>query len=118
MTLSDDDVGVVEKPVHSRRGQALGEDRVEAGRVQVRRDDQRALLIGGIDQAIQRLGFNGTGGQQANVGDDDELGADDTLDDLAGRSVDPRARDRGRERLKSEPGHPQVVVRISQVFAT
>jgi two-component system sensor histidine kinase VanS len=39
-----------------------------------------------------------------------QLGADDPLDDLAGRRVDPRAGDRGRERLEGEPGEPQVAV--------
>ena len=33
--LGDDDVGVVEKPIHGRGGKTLGEDRVEFGRVEV-----------------------------------------------------------------------------------
>src|ERR1035437_218631 len=34
-TLGDDDVGVVEEPVHCCGGKTLGEDRVESGRVEV-----------------------------------------------------------------------------------
>ena len=87
LTLGHDHVGVMQEPVDSCRGQAFGEDRVEACWVQIRGDDQRALLIGGIDQAIERFGFLGAGGQQADVVDHDQLGADDPLDDLAGRSL-------------------------------
>ena len=101
LALGDDDVGVVEEPVDSCRGESPREDRVEPRRMQVRGHDERALLIGGVDQAIERLGLVGAGGQQADVVDDDQLGADDPLDDLAGRGVDPRAGDRGRQRLSS-----------------
>jgi hypothetical protein len=33
LAFGDDDVGVVQEPVDSSSGQALGEDRVESGRV-------------------------------------------------------------------------------------
>jgi hypothetical protein len=48
-------VGVVKEPIDGCRREALREDRVEAGWVQVRGQDQRALLVGGVDQPIQRL---------------------------------------------------------------
>jgi hypothetical protein len=34
-TLGDDDMGVVEEPIHGRGGKTLGEDRVESRRVEV-----------------------------------------------------------------------------------
>ena len=64
---------MVEEAIDGCGGQALGEDRVEAGRMQVGRDDQRPFLIDGIDQAIEGLGFIGTCRQQADVVDDDQL---------------------------------------------
>jgi hypothetical protein len=45
LTLGDDDVGVVEEPVDRRGGQSLREDRVEAGRVEVRGDDERTAPL-------------------------------------------------------------------------
>jgi hypothetical protein len=50
--LGDDDVGVVQETIDSRCGEAPGEDRVEARRMQVGDDDQRALLP---DDAALRL---------------------------------------------------------------
>jgi hypothetical protein len=42
LAFGDDDVGMVEEPVDGRRREALREDRVEAGRVKVRGENQRA----------------------------------------------------------------------------
>jgi hypothetical protein len=103
LTLGDDDVGVVEQTVDRSRGEAFREDRVETGRVQVRGEDQRAALVGRIDEAIESLSLFGPGGQQADVVDDDELRADDPLNDLAGRGIDPGSGDRRRQRLEGEP---------------
>jgi hypothetical protein len=50
--LGDDDVGVMQQSIDGRGGQALREDRVEPRRVEVRGQDQRALLVRGVDQAI------------------------------------------------------------------
>src|SRR5262249_914402 len=47
-SLHHDDVGVVEDAVDGGRGQALGHNGVEAGRMQVGSDGQAALLIGGV----------------------------------------------------------------------
>lgn len=71
------------EPIDRGSREALREDRAEAGRVEVRGQDQRALLVGGVDQAIERLGLVGAGGQQSDVVDDHELRADDPLDDRA-----------------------------------
>jgi hypothetical protein len=42
------------------------------------------FLIGGVDEPIERLGLFRTGGQEPDVVDHDQFGADDPLDDLAG----------------------------------
>jgi hypothetical protein len=43
LALGDDDVSVVEEPVHSCRGESSREDRVEPRRMQVRGHDERLL---------------------------------------------------------------------------
>jgi hypothetical protein len=42
-------MGVVQQPVHAGRGQGGGHELVEAGRMDVARDRQRAGLVGGVD---------------------------------------------------------------------
>jgi hypothetical protein len=89
--------------VDCRRRETLREDRVEAGRVKVRGEDQRAALVRVVDQAIERPGLVGAGRHQPDVVDHDKLRPNDALDDLASRGIDPRAGDRGRQRLEAEP---------------
>jgi hypothetical protein len=60
-TLGDDDVGVVEEPVDGGRGKALREDRVEAGGMEVRGEDQRPPLRGGIDETRLTEALDGRG---------------------------------------------------------
>jgi hypothetical protein len=76
--------------------------------VELRGQDQRALLVGRVDEAMERLGFVGTGGQQTDVINDDKIRADDPLDGLAGRGVDPGARDRRGQRFEGEPADPEI----------
>ena len=66
-------MSVVQETVDGGGREALGEDCVEAGGVEVRGQDQRALLVGGVDLAIEGLGLVRAGGQQADVIDDHEL---------------------------------------------
>jgi hypothetical protein len=52
---------MVGEPVDRGRSQPLREDRVEAGRVKVRGEDQRTFLVRGVNQSIQRFGLVGPG---------------------------------------------------------
>ena len=54
--FGENQVGVVEGAIDSGRGKALGHDRVEASRVQVGGDGQAALLVGGVEYAVESLG--------------------------------------------------------------
>jgi len=60
-------VGVVQEPVGGRGGQRLGHELVKRGRVQVAADRDGALLVGGVDEAVEAFGGVGADGQQANV---------------------------------------------------
>jgi hypothetical protein len=51
--------------------------------MKVRGQDQRPLLISGVDQAVQRLGLVGTRRQQPDVVHDHKLRADDPFDESA-----------------------------------
>ena len=108
--LGDDDVGVVEESIDSSSGEALREDRVEPGRVEVRGQDQRSLLVRGVDEAIQSLALVRPSGQQPDVIHDDQLGTNDPLYDLPGRAIDPGTSDRCGQRLEVEPADTQVAV--------
>jgi hypothetical protein len=50
------DVGVVQQPVDGGGGQGLGHQLIEPGRVEVRRQRDRAFLIGGIHDAVEPFG--------------------------------------------------------------
>ena len=73
-------VGVVQEPVHGGGGQGLGHQLVEAGRVQVRADRYGAFLVGGVHDAVEALGGIVGDRQQADVVDDDQVGAQDSGD--------------------------------------
>ena len=88
--VGDEHVGVVEQPVDGCGGEGLGHQLVEPGGVDVRGERDRALLVGGVDDAEQRLGRVRGDGEQADVVDDDQVGAD-----RAGRSPCGRCRRRG-----------------------
>ena len=57
-----DDVGVVQEPVDGGVGDGLGHEFVEPGGVKVARQGDGALLVGGVDDAVERLG--GLGGDR------------------------------------------------------
>ena len=71
------DVGVVEQPVNGGRGQRFGHEFVEPGGVQVRADGDGPFLVGGIHQAVQAFGGIVGHRKEADVVDDDEVGAQD-----------------------------------------
>ena len=84
------EVGVVHQPVDGGVGDGLGHELVEAGGVQVRAQSDRAFLVGGVDDAVERFGGLGCDGEQADVVDDDDVGAfegvEPKLDRLGGES--------------------------------
>jgi len=43
--------------------------------LQVRGDRDRAFLVGGVDEPVEAFGGVGSDGQQADVVDDDQVGA-------------------------------------------
>ena len=51
-----DDVGVVEQPVDGGVGDGLGHEFVESGGVKVAGQGDGAFLVGGVDDAVERLG--------------------------------------------------------------
>ena len=57
-----DDVGVVEQPVDGGVGDGLGHEFVESGGVQVAGQGDGTFLVGGVDDAVERLG--GLGGDR------------------------------------------------------
>ena len=73
---------MVEEAIDGGGGQGLGHELVEPGGVQVAGDGDAAFLIGGVDEAVEALGGVGADGQQADVVDDDEVGAQDPADRL------------------------------------
>ena len=50
------DVGVVQQPVDGGGGQRFGHQLIEAGRVQIRAERDRALLICCIDDPVEPFG--------------------------------------------------------------
>jgi hypothetical protein len=56
VAVGEPDVRVVQKPVDGGGGERLGHQLVEPGRLNVRRQRDRAFLVGGVDDAEQRLG--------------------------------------------------------------
>src|SRR5258705_11340231 len=58
---------VVEQPVDRRGGECFGHERVESGWVDVAGDRDRAPFVGGVDDAVERLGGVLSGRQHAYV---------------------------------------------------
>jgi site-specific DNA recombinase len=96
-SLGIHDVGVVQEPVDGGGGQGFGHDRVEAGRVQVAGDRDRAAFVGGVDDAVERFGGGLAGGEHADVVDDDQVGSGDFGDGAGDRAVGGGPADRGGE---------------------
>jgi hypothetical protein len=61
----------------------LGHEFVETGRVQVGRDRHGTFLVGGVDEAVETFGGVLGHREQADVVDNDELGAEHAGDGLA-----------------------------------
>ena len=61
------DAGVVQQPVDGGGGQGLGHEFVEPGGMQVGRECDGALLVGGVDEAVEPFGGVGRYRQQADV---------------------------------------------------
>ena len=95
---------MVQEPVDGGGGQGLGHDRVEAGWVQVGCNGDGSAFVGGVDDAVERFAGGLSGGEHADVIDDDELGTGDPGDGAGHGSVHGRFPDRGGEGLQGEPG--------------
>jgi len=94
------EVGVVQEPVDGGGGQGLGHEFVEPGGVQVRADRDGAAFVGGVDEAVEPFGGVGSDGQQPDVVDDDQVGAQDPSDGLGDRVVGAVAADQDPEGLE------------------
>src|SRR5437867_3876723 len=73
------EMGVMHEPVDGGAGEALGHDLVEAGGVEVAADGEAALLVGGVDEAVEAFGGVGGYGEQPDVINDDQLRSQDPL---------------------------------------
>ena len=83
---------------------------VEPGGVQVRTQRDGAFLVGGVDDAVEGFGGLGCDGEQADVVDDDDVGAHDAL---IARPVVSSARPRSddaAEVFEAEPADVGAVV--------
>ena len=67
-------------------------------------------FVGRIDEPVERFGGGLSGGQHADVVDDDRVGAGDLGDDLVDRPIDAGSPDRGVQRFQGEPRNPHIVV--------
>lgn len=102
-------VGVVEEPVDGRGGEGLGHEFVEPAWVQVRADRDGAFLVGGVDEPIEAFGGVVSDGQQADVVNDYEVGAEDAGDGAGDGVVGAVRADEGAEVLEAEPGDFQAL---------
>jgi hypothetical protein len=67
LPVGDQHVCVVKEPFDGRGREALGHQLVEPARVNVWADRDRAFLVGGVDDAEQRLGGVGADRQESDV---------------------------------------------------
>lgn len=98
----------MEETVDGRRGQRLGHDLVESGRMKVARNRDRASFVCGINQAVEALGGVLGDGQQTDVVDDDQVRADDLGEGPGDGVVRAVAADQGSQVLDGEPGDGQA----------
>lgn len=91
--------------VDGGRGKGFGHELVEAGGVQVRADREGAFFVGCIHDPVEALGGVGGHGQQANVIDHHEFGAEDSGDRTGDAVIDAVGPDQGSEVLEPEPRH-------------
>ena len=73
---------MVKEAIDRGGGQGLRHELVERGGVEVQRHRHRAPFVGGVDEAVEALGGVRGDGQQPDVVDDDEFGAQDAGDGL------------------------------------
>ena len=72
--------------------------------VKIARQGDGAFLVGGVDNAVERLGGLGCDRQQADVVDHDDVGAHDASDGFGGGVVGAVATHERSEVLETEPG--------------
>jgi hypothetical protein len=78
--------------------------------VEVRGDGDRALLIRGVDEAVEAFGGVGGNGQEPDVIDHDEVRAQDPGDGLGDGVVGAVPAQQDAEVFEGEPGDPQALL--------
>ncbi len=110
LAFGDDDDGVVQEPVeHGGGGGVLGQEPAPGVEGPVAGDAEGASFVGGGDEPEQQLGAGEVEGREAELVDDDQVGAEQRVDDLGdavvGEAAVERSR-RGRRRRSSGPACP------------
>ncbi len=103
-------MGMVHQPVDQGRGQAVVDELVEPGGVQVGGHHDGALLVAGVDEPVEAFGGVGGDRQEADVVNDDQVGAHDGGEPFGDRVVDTVPADQGAEVFDGEPGHGTAAV--------
>ena len=99
------DMRVVQEPVDGRGREGLGHQLVERGGVQIRGQRDRALLVGGVDEAVEPFGSVLGNRQEPYVVNDHELGS------LSAMVEDAQARRRVKvdETIRTQAARAQVI---------
>ena len=99
LAVGHDDRGVMEQPVEERhRGRVLGDEPAPLLERPVAGDPERPALVRRGDEAEQELGADGVEGRKPQLVDDEKVGSQEPIDDLADRVVGETAIERRRGR--------------------
>ena len=98
-------VRVMQEPVDGSGGECFGHELVETGRMHIRADGHRTFLIRRIHQTKESLGGIRTDGQEPDIVNDDQLGAQDGLHRFGHRIVGTVAAHQHSQLLQPEPRH-------------
>nr|WP_285584618.1 hypothetical protein [Actinoallomurus iriomotensis] len=108
--LGHDQVRVVQQPIDRGGGQGLGHDGVEPAGVGVGGYRQCAAFVGGIDDAVERLGLDRFAGKHADVVDHDQVRSADAGDGAGHALVDLGLGQQGAEGFQAVPADPHAGV--------
>lgn len=103
-------MGVVEQPVHGRGCDRLWHQAVESDRVQVRGDDHRPHLVGGVDHSQEGFCLLLGDRKHPNVVDHDQIAADQLVDRATDRLIDQVPAEKAGERTQSVPDRAYALV--------
>ncbi len=104
------DVGMVEEPIDGCGGEGLRHDLVESAGVQVAADREASAFVGCVNESQEAFGGIGTGREETDVVDADEIGSADLLDGAGGGVVDAVFTDEAAEVFEREPGDLQIMI--------